>query len=409
MKILIFYQYYLPKNLGGVNRFNQLVSKWIEAGVDCTVVCSKRSQFGMKIDSNNEEELPQGEGYGKLKIKRVMPLGGNKGNFFSRMLSYVSFSLFSFLVGLFERKVDVIIASSPPLTTATTGLWLRFLKRRPLAFDVRDLWPKCAVDLGFLSNKAAIRYSYRLEKRAYKKASLISVVTPEFVEYMKECGVEEKKVVYIPNFSCDLDNYSHEYTDELKRELNLENKFIVGYFGNHGHAANLSQLVDVAELFMKQNVNVHFILGGAGYKKEEIIDSARDKGLTNITFMQNLSRLDVLKYVRICDVCVTPLIPNESMKAVYPSKIFTYMASKKPIIHTADGACRKLLDDARCGIYCKPDSPNDMAKAITELMNNNALVAEMGNNGYNYLVENFHPDDISMRYLNSIKNIIKEN
>ena len=125
--------------------------------------------------------------------------------------------------------------------------------------------------------------------------------------------------------------------------------------------------------------------------------------------MQNLSRSDVLKYVRICDVCVTPLIPNESMKAVYPSKIFTYMASKKPIIHTADGACRKLLDDARCGIYCKPDSPNDMAKAITELMNNNALVAEMGNNGYNYLVENFHPDDISMRYLNSIKNIIKEN
>ncbi|MBR5773512.1 MAG: glycosyltransferase family 4 protein [Clostridia bacterium] len=409
MKILIFYQYYLPKNLGGVNRFNQLVSKWLEAGVDCTVVCSKRSQFGMKIDSNTEEEFPQGEGYGKLKVRRVMPLGGNKGNFISRMLSYVSFSLFSFLVGLFERKVDVIIASSPPLTTATTGLWLRFLKRKPLVFDVRDLWPKCAIDLGFLSNKLAIRYSYRLERRAYNKASLISVVTPDFVEYMRENGIDDEKIVYIPNFSCDLDEYSVQESLDNKREMGLDGKFVVGYFGNHGHAANLSQLVDVAEYFMKENVNVHFILGGAGYKKNEIIDSAISKGLTNITFMQNLSRSDVLKYVRLCDACVTPLIPNESMKAVYPSKVFTYMACKKPIIHTADGACRKLIDDAHCGIYCKPDLPQNMADSILELMNNPDMMTRMGNNGYNYLVENFHPDDISMRYLNSIKNIVKEN
>lgn len=409
MKILIFYQYYLPKNLGGVNRFNQLVSKWLEAGIDCTVVCSKRSQFGMKIESGNEEEPPKGENFGRLKVRRIMPLGGNKGNFFSRMLSYVSFSLFSFLVGLFERNVDVIIASSPPLTTAATGLWLRALKRKPLVFDVRDLWPKCAVDLGFLNNKFAIRYSSRLERRAYKKASLISVVTPDFVDYMKECGIAEEKIVYIPNFSCDFGDYSIQDTLKDKCEMNLDGKFVVGYFGNHGHAANLSQLVDVAEIFMKNNVNVHFILGGAGYKKTEIIESANNKGLTNIIFMQNLSRTDVLRYVRLCDVCVTPLISNESMKTVYPSKVFTYMACKKPIVHTADGACRKLLDDAQCGIYCEPDSPQNMANIILDLINNDTLRAEMGNNGYNYLIENFHPDDISMRYLNSIKNIVKEN
>lgn len=406
MKILIFYQYYLPKNLGGVNRFNQLVSKWLEAGVDCTVVCSKRSQFGMKIESGSEEEFPKGENFGKLKVRRIMPLGGNKGNFFSRMLSYTSFSLFSFLVGLFERKVDVIIASSPPLTTATTGLWLRRLKRRPLAFDVRDLWPKCAVDLGFLNNKTAIKYSYALEKRAYKKASLISVVTPDFVEYMKENGVGDK-VVYIPNFSCDFGDFSTDEVVENKRELNLDGKFVVGYFGNHGHAANLSQLVDVAEYFMKDNPNVHFILGGAGYKKTEIIESAKNKGLTNITFMQNLSRSDVLKYIRLCDACVTPLLANESMKSVYPSKVFTYMACKKPIIHTADGACRRLLDDAECGLYCHPDMPQDMVNAINSLINDEKLRTEMGINGYNYLTENFHPDDISMRYLNAIKNITK--
>lgn len=409
MKILIFYQYYLPKNLGGVNRFNQLVSKWLEAGVDCTVICSKRSQFGMKIEKGNEEKFPEGKGYGKLKIRRIMPLGGNKGNFFSRMLSYVSFSLFSFLVGLFEKDVDVIIASSPPLTTATTGLWLRALKRKPLVFDVRDLWPKCAVDLGFLNNKLAIRYSYRLERRAYKKASLVSVVTPDFVEYMKENNVSENKIVYIPNFSCDIDEYSIQEALNNKRELNIDGKFVVGYFGNHGHAANLSQLVDVAEIFMKNNSNVHFILGGSGYKKTEIIENAKNKGLTNITFMQNLSRADVLKYVRLCDVCVTPLISNESMKTVYPSKVFTYMASKKPIVHTADGACRKLIDDAQCGVYCKPDSPQNMADIILELMNDEQLRLDMGNNGYKYLVENFHPNDISMRYLNAIKNITKEN
>ncbi len=408
MKILIFYQYYLPKNLGGVNRFNQLVSKWLEAGIDCTVVCSKRSQFGMKIESGSEEEFPQGENYGKLKVKRVMPLGGNKGNFFSRMLSYVSFSVYSFLVGLFERNVDAIVASSPPLTTAATGLLLRFFKRKPLIFDVRDLWPKCAVDLGFLNNKLAIKYSYSLERRAYKKASLISVVTPKFVEYLKENNVEEEKIVYVPNFSCDISDYSLEETQHFKKALGLENKFVVGYFGNHGHAANLMQLLDVAELFMKNGSDVSFILGGAGYKKAEIVDYADKKGLTNIIFVQNLSRSDVLKYVRVCDVCTTPLLANESMKAVYPSKVFTYMACRKPIVHTADGACRELIESAGCGVYCKPDSPQEMARIITQLMNDEDQRLKMGKSGYDYLVENFHPDDISMRYLSAIKNTIQK-
>ncbi|MBR5273104.1 MAG: glycosyltransferase family 4 protein [Clostridia bacterium] len=406
MKILIFYQYYLPKNYGGVNRFNQLVSKWLEAGVDCTVVCSKRSQFGMKIESGSEEEFPQDENYGKLKVKRVMPLGGNKGNFLSRMISYVSFSVYSFLVGLFERDVDVILASSPPLTTASTGLWLRFFKRKPLVFDVRDLWPKCAVDMGFLNNKLAIKYSYRLERRAYNKASLISVVTPRFVDYMKQNGIDDEKIVYVPNFSCDIGDYSTEETLQYKRELGLEDKFVVGYFGNHGHASNLLQLIDVAEVFMKSGSNVHFILGGAGYKKAEIVDHAQKKGLTNIIFVQNLSRSDVLRYVRMCDVCTTPLLANESMKAVYPSKIFTYMACKKPIVHTADGACRELIDNAECGVYCKPDSPQEMVRIITELMNNEERRLKMGKSGYDYLIENFHPNDISMRYLDAIKKII---
>ena len=53
--------------------------------------------------------------------------------------------------------------------------------------------------------------------------------------------------------------------------------------------------------------------------------------------------------------------------------------------------------------------PKASGQIILDLKNDSALRAEMGSKGYNYLVENFHPKDISMRYLNSIKNITKEN
>ena len=407
MKILIFYQYYLPRNLGGVNRFNQLVSKWIEAGVDCTVICSKKSQFGVKIARGSEEEAPRGEGFGKLKIKRVGPSFGKKGNFISRIFSYMAFSVFSFFAGLFERDVDVILASSPPLTTAITGLWLRFFKRKPLVFDVRDLWPKCAVDLGFLKNPLAIKYSYHLEKKAYRKSSLISVVTPAFVDYMNENGVGDK-VVYVPNFSSDIDNPDANDGEIYKDRMGLSDKFVVGYFGNHGNAANLQRIIDVAEVFMKSGTDVHFILGGAGYRRNEIIQNANDRKLNNITFIPNVPRTDVVKYVSACDVCLTPLLGNESMKTVYPSKIFTYMACSKPIVHTADGVCRELLDAAGCGLYCAPDSSLDMYDAILYMMTDEKRRIEMGASGYKYLVENFHPDDISNRYLDGIKKFIKK-
>ena len=82
------------------------------------------------------------------------------------------------------------------------------------------------------------------------------------------------------------------------------------------------------------------------------------------------------------------------------------MACKKPIVHTADGACRELIDNAECGVYCKPDSPQEMVRIITELMNNEERRLKMGKSGYDYLIENFHPNDISMRYLDAIKKII---
>ena len=67
------------------------------------------------------------------------------------------------------------------LTTAICG-WccighLSYLRRLPMVFEVRDLWPESAVALGELRNQRAIDWATRLEEACYDRAQRIVVIT----------------------------------------------------------------------------------------------------------------------------------------------------------------------------------------------------------------------------------------
>lgn len=63
------------------------------------------------------------------------------------MLDYVSFSISSFCVGLFQ-KCDVIVATSPQFFTALSGRTLHFWKRVPWIMEVRGYLARVDKDSG---------------------------------------------------------------------------------------------------------------------------------------------------------------------------------------------------------------------------------------------------------------------
>jgi hypothetical protein len=88
----------------------------------------------------------------------------------------------SLWAGLFKakEKFDLAIVTSPPLFVGFSGFVVSRLRRIPLVFEIRDLWPESAIDTGVLTNKLIIKLAYWFERFIYKKAKLINVLTPAF-------------------------------------------------------------------------------------------------------------------------------------------------------------------------------------------------------------------------------------
>ena len=101
----------------------------------------------------------------------------NKSNI-KRIVNYTSFLIFSFIRGAFLKAPDIVIATSPPIFAALSGLLVAKLKGSKFVLDIRDIWPESAVQMGNIKNKFIINLLEKLELFLYTNSDLITVATP---------------------------------------------------------------------------------------------------------------------------------------------------------------------------------------------------------------------------------------
>jgi glycosyltransferase involved in cell wall biosynthesis len=203
----------------------------------------------------------------------------------------------------------------------------------------------------------------------------------------------------IPN-GADLDIMAPGPKDnQVRRRLGLEGKFVVSYFGAHGRANRVGQLLDVAERLKGAAPDVRIMLVGDGMEKPALVEDARGRGLDNVIFVDSVPKAQVCDYINASDVCTAVLMKNDTFKTVYPNKVFDYMSCKRPTIVAIDRVARKLVEDAGAGLYAEAENPEAFIRATMTLKNNPALMAEMGERGYSHVREHYSRDGLARRYL----------
>ena len=321
-----------------------------------------------------------------------------------------SFVFSSICAGIFKSKgkYDFILVSSPPLFVGVTAYFISVIKRIPFIFEIRDLWPETAIDTGVLKNRLAIKFSFLFEKFIYKRSKLINVLTPAFRDKLiSNKNVPEKKIIFIPNaadFSLSekiLNDISFN-SNQFKKQLGFENKFVITYVGAHGVANHLIQIIDAAEIL--QNTEIIFQLIGAGMRKEFLVNEVRKRNLTNVVFRDPVPKSDVFKYILSSDVGISVLKNIDTFKTIYSNKTFDYMSCKKPILLAIDGVSRKLIESANCGFFVEPENSLMLAEKSTLMSKlDKKQLHQMGVNGYNYAKEHFDRKKLANKYLNLIK------
>src|SRR5690606_30930133 len=204
--------------------------------------------------------------------------------FEERKRAFIQFALLS-LQRAVRMGGDVVFASSPPLTVAIPGIVVSILRRIPLVFEVRDLWPEAPIAMGALRNPVHKALARLLELLAYHKAAYVVTLSPGMAEGVISTGVDGARVNVIPN-CCDLPLFQRACPagEALQKVFDrVGDAPLVVYAGTLGHIHGVGYLVDIADELRRINPEVRFLIAGDGIEAAKVRRQAEDRGLLDST------------------------------------------------------------------------------------------------------------------------------
>ncbi len=391
MRILYLSQYFPPEVGATQTRAYEMARSLVTTGHHVTVITEfPNHPKGIIPPTYHGKWLERSELDG-IEVIRVWVKTSPTKNFRTRLVFYFSYMINAALAGLFlvKGKYDAIYATSPPLFVGGAALAISYLRRIPLLFEVRDLWPESAVAMGELSNPKAIMLSEWLEKACYQRARQIIVVTKGIYNRLIERGYAPDKLSLIFNgANVDLFYFQPEAGQAVRQQLGLQDKFIVMYAGIHGLAQGLETIVEAAFLLSSQP-DIHFLLVGEGPVKEQMMSLAQQRNLVNITFHPEVPHTHMPAFLSAAAVTLVPLRRLALFEGALPSKMFDAWACQRPTLVSINGEAKQALLQAQAGLFIEPENPTALVKAILELRADPAACQQMGLNGRRAVIENY--------------------
>ena len=198
MHVLLVHQAFMTGREAGGTRHYELARHLIRAGHRFTAIASTISYLTGQRHSNGGW-LTQRQVDG-ITVYRSYTYPALHRSFVHRMASFLSFMFSSLLAGIrVAKEVDVVWGTSPPIFQGITAWLLARLKQVTFVFEVRDLWPAFAVDMGVLRNSVLIRAAEWLERFLYHHADHLIVNSPAYLDHVRSKGVPTERVTLVPN------------------------------------------------------------------------------------------------------------------------------------------------------------------------------------------------------------------
>jgi len=383
----------------------------IKAGYQIKVITGNPNNIFFK---NNT--IPRKENYKGIEIIRLKNTTFTKYRMAGRVLNYLTFHFLVFSSVLFCERPDLVFVLSTPPFISFSGLMLKILKKAKVIYNVQDLFPDLAVELGKLKNKLFIGFLKKLSVLIVRKVDKV-VVVGEYMEkkireeLLKETS-ENNHIITIHNWA-DGDKIKvlrGDIEDNfLRKKWGLEGKFVVLYSGNIGYLHEFDTIISAADFLAKEGLKeIVFVFIGEGIKKNYIEEKAREKGLNNILFFSYQPREMLTYSLGLADVSLVTLEKGfEGM--VVPSKIYGILASGRPVIAVVGGESEivEIIREGNCGEVVKIGDYQALVNSIMDYYKNSKKCREDGLNGRRYFERNFDRKIATKKYIEVIKETLK--
>ena len=404
MHILLIHQAFTALDEPGGTRHHELARFLASQGHRVTIIASPISYHTGKASRQKIAWCERQADGDLITILRAYTYPALHRSFAYRLISFFSFMLSSFVIGLGVKNVDLVWGTSPPIFQGVTAWLLARLKGVPLLFEVRDLWPAFAIAVGVLKNPLLISLSEWLERFLYQHANLVVVNSPGYIQHVQKRGA--KHVELVPNGTDTSMFNPHIDGTTFRQENGLGTRFVALYAGAHGLSNDLGTVLEAARILIPRR-DIRLVLLGDGKDKPTLQAQATREGLDNLLFLPPIPKVEMPCALAAADACIAILQPIEMYKTTYPNKVFDYMAAGKPVILAIEGVIRQVIEQAGGGIPVPPGDAQALAQAIEQLADDRKSAYVMGQKARTYVETHFERVILAARLMEIMQQMVK--
>lgn len=379
MKILYIHQYFVTPQEPGATRSYWISKELVKRGHHVTVITG---------NSESKHEAGRFDRDG-IDVIYVENLYNNSQTKVQKIWSFVKFIFQSISVAAKEKDVDLVYATSTPLTIGAVALALRTLKGWRYVFEVRDLWPEFPIQVGAVKDPILIWLLRKFEKRIYRRSEHVVALSPGMQDGVIKAGTPIEKTSMIPNMSKPDIFYPHEVNQDIVKQFDLDlTKFNVIHFGMLAVANGLDYIVKAAiELKKRGDNSIQFLFMGEGAMQPMLEGMVKENDLHNVRFLGNYKVGIVAEVTNCCDASITSFKNLPILATNSPNKLFDSLSAGKPIIVNSAGWTKDMVEKDNCGFYVDPEKPEMLADKLLEYKDNKTLLQEWGQNARKLSVE----------------------
>lgn len=335
-------------------------------------------------------------------ITRVHPFPGKtKRNLLRRALGFVFFSavvgLRSLVAGGFPRRIDGVLAMSPPLTLGLTGWFTKLFRGGMLVFNIQDIFPDAAAQTGAITNKQILRAARWFERISYERSGAVVLLSEDLKQNVaaKLSTKFHNRLHVIPNFVDTSAIVPGDRMTSYRRELGIDDRVIVMYAGNVGFSQSLELVLAAA----RSMPHIAFVINGDGAARKSLQDEVKATDIDNVYFAdyQPIERLS--EVLASGDIHVVPLKTGLASVSV-PSKMYSILSAGRPVVAAIDAGTEipRTLAESGAGTAVAPDNEAEFISALQILISDGAKRVAMGALGRTWVEHHASAGAVAKRY-----------
>lgn len=284
--------------------------------------------------------------------------------------SFFTFKSLSYVLSR-STKEPILLVSNPPFSPVI-GLTAGYLRHRPYALLVYDVYPEALERVGGLDPDSCLSQLWRKFNRlAVRRAEAVITISAGMGKVVSQYGDDRrgKPVKIVPTWvDTQWIHPTAKTSNDFARLHQQTEKLTVLYSGNIGRVHDLSMLPTLAQQLQDYS-KIHFLVIGDGAGREALVDTCNRLALKNITFLPFQDEALLPYSLATADVSIVALA--EAGEGVsMPSKTYYAMAAGSAVLGISrnNSDLAQVIREHDCGVNIEPGNVDDAAVALINFL-----------------------------------------